>query len=59
MQSEKCEKQERHPMNQEKKYDVFISHANKDKSDYVDELYLTLRKLGINIFYVCSKHNQL
>ena len=33
------------------KYDVFISHANKDKSDYVDELYLILRKLGINIFY--------
>lgn len=29
----------------------FISHANADKSDYVDELYLTLRKLGINIFY--------
>ena len=34
-----------------KKYDVFISHANKDKLDYVDELYLTLRRLGINIFY--------
>ena len=34
-----------------KKYDVFISHANKDKSDYVDELYLSLRKLNINIFY--------
>lgn len=34
-----------------KDYDVFISHANKDKSDYVDELYLTLRKLGVNIFY--------
>ena len=33
------------------KYDVFISHANKDKSDYVDELYLILRKLGISIFY--------
>ena len=34
-----------------KEFDVFISHANADKSDYVDELYLTLRKLGINIFY--------
>ena len=34
-----------------KKYDVFISHANKDKLDYVDELYLSLRRLGINIFY--------
>ena len=34
-----------------KEYDVFISHANKDKSDYVDELYLALRRLGIKIFY--------
>lgn len=34
-----------------KEYDVFISHANKDKSDYVDALYLTMRKLGIRIFY--------
>lgn len=34
-----------------KKYDVFISHANKDKLDYVDELYIALRRLGINIFY--------
>lgn len=37
--------------NNHKKYDVFISHANKDKSDFVDELYLAIRKLGINIFY--------
>lgn len=35
----------------EKEYDVFISHANADKSDYVDELYLVLRKLGVKIFY--------
>ena len=34
-----------------KQYDVFISHANKDKSDYVDSLYLAMRKLGISIFY--------
>lgn len=34
-----------------KEYDVFISHANKDKSTYVDELYMALRKLGIKIFY--------
>lgn len=34
-----------------KEYDVFISHANTDKSDYVDELYSSLKKLGINIFY--------
>ena len=34
-----------------KQYDVFISHANKDKSDYVDLLYLTMKRLGVNIFY--------
>lgn len=34
-----------------KKYDVFISHANKDKSEYVDSLYGTIQKLGVNIFY--------
>lgn len=36
---------------QRQKYDVFISHATKDKEDYVDELFVVLRKLGINIFY--------
>jgi len=34
-----------------KQYDVFLSHANKDKLTYVDSLYIALRKLGINIFY--------
>ena len=34
-----------------KKYDVFISHASKDKEEFVDELYRTVRKLGINVFY--------
>ncbi|WP_242623662.1 toll/interleukin-1 receptor domain-containing protein [Intestinimonas massiliensis (ex Afouda et al. 2020)] len=34
-----------------KEYDVFISHACKDKSDYVDSLYMTIRKLGVHIFY--------
>ncbi len=34
-----------------KQYDVFISHANKDKLEYVDALYQSLSKLGINIFY--------
>lgn len=34
-----------------KKYDVFISHANKDKSAYVDSLNAAVRKLGVNIFY--------
>lgn len=32
-------------------YDVFISHANKDKEDLVEELYQSLKKLDINIFY--------
>ena len=32
-------------------YDVFISHANKDKEDLIEELYQSLYKLGINIFY--------
>lgn len=34
-----------------KQYDVFISHASADKLDYVDELYMAIRKLGISIFY--------
>lgn len=33
------------------KYDVFISHANKDKLNFIDELYNSLDDLGINIFY--------
>lgn len=33
------------------KYDVFISHANADKTDYVNELNTSLTKLKINIFY--------
>lgn len=32
-------------------YDGFISHANKDKKDLVEELYQSLKKLGISIFY--------
>lgn len=34
-----------------KQFDVFISHASKDKSDFVDGLYINLRRLGISIFY--------
>lgn len=34
-----------------KEYDVFISHANKDKLDYVDELVDGIKQLGIRIFY--------
>lgn len=33
------------------KYDVFISHANKDKLNFIDDLYNSLDNLGINIFY--------
>lgn len=32
-------------------FDVFISHANKDKEDMIEELYQSLNKLGIKIFY--------
>ena len=32
-------------------YDVFISHANKDKEDLIEKLYHSLSMLGINIFY--------
>lgn len=32
-------------------YDVFISHANSDKPEIVDELNNSLKKLGVNIFY--------
>ena len=32
-------------------YDVFISHANKDKETLIEDLYKSLKKLGIDIFY--------
>ncbi len=32
-------------------YDVFISHANKDKEDLIEELYKSLNALGVKIFY--------
>lgn len=32
-------------------YDVFLSHANKDKEELVEELYQSLTKLGVKIFY--------
>lgn len=31
--------------------DLFISHANKDKLDYVEQLKASLSRLGISIFY--------
>ena len=33
------------------KYDVFISHANADKEELIDNLYVSLKKLGVSIFY--------
>lgn len=33
------------------KYDVFISHANKDKEEFVSKLNDSLKNLGISIFY--------
>lgn len=32
-------------------FDVFISHANKDKDDIVEKLYTSLDMLGVKIFY--------
>ena len=32
-------------------YDVFLSHANADKENFVDELSASLEKLGIRMFY--------
>lgn len=32
-------------------YDLFISHASKDKEELVENLYRSLDKLGIKIFY--------
>lgn len=32
-------------------YDVFISYANRDKKDFVEDLYKSINKLGIKIFY--------
>ncbi len=34
-----------------KQYDVFISHATKDKIEYVDSLKKEIKKLDISIFY--------
>ncbi len=33
------------------KYDIFLSHANSDKIGYVEDLYNSLSKLGVKIFY--------
>ena len=38
-------------MNYLQQYDVFLSHANADKLEIVDELNSSLEKLGVKIFY--------
>jgi len=40
-----------------KTYDLFLSHANEDKIDYINELHSVLIELGINIFYDKEKLN--
>ena len=34
-----------------KEYDVFLSHASKDKASFVNALKIELEKLGVNVFY--------
>lgn len=48
---EQTKKEEYIEMSNHKKYDVFISHASSDKSEYVDLLNMAIRRLGINVFY--------
>ena len=36
---------------QMKKYDVFVSHATKDKTKYVDKLVEALKKENLTVFY--------
>ena len=48
---EQEKKEEKIEMPNHKKYDVFISHASSDKSEYVDLLNMAIRRLGINVFY--------
>ena len=42
---------EKHTSTTQKEYDIFISHASKDKLSYVNDLYLSISKLKIKIFY--------
>lgn len=48
---QKAEQESRPAKPARKQNDVFICHASKDKSEYVESLYKALRRLGINIFY--------
>lgn len=49
--------EDREKRSSRKQYDVFISHANSDKLEYVEDLYSTLSQLGISIFYDTSVLN--
>ncbi|MBR2892122.1 MAG: toll/interleukin-1 receptor domain-containing protein [Bacilli bacterium] len=44
-------KQKNKQNDKEKEYDVFISHANLDKVDYVSDLKKSISKLNVNVFY--------
>ena len=48
---ERKEKQNVKRIPANKQYDLFLSHANQDKQDYVDELKKSLDRLDISIFY--------
>lgn len=37
--------------NEPHKYDVFLSHASRDKISYVNQLNKSLRRLGVRVFY--------
>lgn len=50
METEKAKPANTHYVS-DKEYDVFISHASKDKLDYVDLLYLNIQRLGVKVFY--------
>lgn len=39
------------PLEEKVKCDVFISHASMDKESFVEELYKSINKLRVNIFY--------
>src|SRR6185436_12735864 len=38
-------------MSEEKKWDVFISHASEDKDDFVRPLAQALAQLGVKVWY--------
>ncbi len=48
---QEIEQKEKTVKKSSKEYDVFISHANADKEEYVNQLKSSLEKLRISIFY--------